>query len=104
MSIGDNWRSEKYLAAVRYLPCGNCGKSAPSQPSHSNQMLDGKSKSKRAHDFMVAALCDACHREIDSGRVLEEQHRAELWDRAWRKTIMRLFLNGTIKVADGRAA
>lgn len=96
---GDNWRNEKYLAAVRYMPCGNCNRPAPSQASHSNQMLDGKSKSKRAHDFMVAALCPACHAEIDSGRQLEAEHRKELWDRAWKRTVMRAFLNGTLKVA-----
>jgi hypothetical protein len=94
----DNWRNEKYLTAVRYLPCGNCDAPPPSQASHSNQQVDGKGRSIRAHDFMTAALCDSCHREIDSGNVLEEDHRKELWNRAWRRTTMRLFLNGTLRV------
>lgn len=87
-------RSRKLLNAIKTLPCQHCGAPAPSDPAHSNQAAHGKGKSIKASDVYVAALCRACHQEIDQGRRLSYAERVELWSNAWRKTVAALLREG----------
>ena len=48
----------------------------------------------KAHDFRIAALCSACHHELDQGVKLSRQERLELWEEAHRRTIGWLFESG----------
>lgn len=76
----------------RELPCTHCGLSDGTVvAAHSNQLRDGKGKGIKAHDYRIAALCYACHAELDQGRVLSREERIQMWEDAHRKTIGLLF-------------
>ena len=66
--------------------------------AHSNQLRDGKGLSIKAHDYRVAALCYACHMELDQGAKMSREDRQDLWEMAHRKTIGWLFESGRLKV------
>jgi len=51
----------------------------------------------KAHDCYVAALCVHCHQSIDQGSKLDYGERKELWEAAWRKTILVLFEDGLLE-------
>jgi ferredoxin len=51
----------------------------------------------KAHDCYSAALCVGCHSEIDQGKKLTYEERKELWEAAWRKTILVLCEEGKLK-------
>lgn len=87
---------KKLFAAVAQLPCQLCGKHGV-QVSHSNQSRDGKGMGLKAKPYRVAALCPACHVEIDSGKNLSKSERVERWDEAHRNTIGQLFELGLIR-------
>jgi hypothetical protein len=61
--------------------------------AHSNQMRDGKGRSLKASDAMIAALCYHCHMELDQGKNLSKQERVEMWEGAYRKTMQWLIEN-----------
>lgn len=82
-------RSKPLLKAVATLPCQICG-SHGTQASHSNQAIHGKGRSIKASDIYIAALCMACHYEIDQGSRLSKAERISLWTQAHRKTIKEL--------------
>ena len=67
--------------------------------AHSNQLRDGKGRSIKAHDFRIAALCHACHHELDQGAKLSKQERLNMWEEAHRATVGWLFLNDKITVS-----
>ena len=92
------YRNEKLLRAVAQLPCQICGLEGSTQAAHSNQLMDGKGRGIKAHDYRIAALCFRCHAEIDQGAKLLKQRRIELWDEAHRKTIGKLFEDGWLEV------
>jgi len=96
------YRSDKLLRAVKDAPicfrCGAFNTGADIAPAHSNQLADGKGRSIKAHDFFVAALCNTCHTDIDSGKDLTHEERVKQWDEAWKLTIRWLFLDGRIVV------
>ncbi len=97
--ISVNYRNQKLLEAVRELPCSNCGRQDGTVvAAHSNQLRDGKGKGIKADDYRVAALCYACHMEIDQGSKMSKAERFHLWDEAHRKTIGWLFESGRIKL------
>jgi hypothetical protein len=52
----------------------------------------------KSHDVYSAALCFGCHAGIDQGSKLSYQERKELWEAAWRKTMLVLFEAGLIAV------
>jgi hypothetical protein len=82
---------------VASLPCQRCGRIGQTQVSHSNQLRDGKGRGLKAYPWRVAALCDACHVEIDNGKNLSRHERFDEWDAAHRATIGCLFENGLLR-------
>jgi hypothetical protein len=82
------FRSKKHLKLVASLPCQVCGTENQIQAAHSNWAeLGGKAKSIKASDEYTAALCLACHYEIDQGKDLSRQERQEMWLKAHHRTI-----------------
>lgn len=86
-------RSKPLLKAVATLPCQICGFHG-TQASHSNQSQHGKGRSIKASDIYIAALCPACHHEIDQGHRLSKAERLTLWTRAHHKTVRELLALG----------
>lgn len=87
---------KKLFGHVATLPCQLCGREGV-QVAHSNQSRDGKGMSLKSYPFRVAALCPACHQEIDSGKNLSKQERIDQWEAAHRATIGELFSRGLIR-------
>ena len=86
------YRNKKLLVACRDLSCQHCGnQDGTVVAAHSNQLRDGKGRGLKAHDYRVAALCYACHMELDQGSNLSKLLRIEMWEEAHRKTIGQLF-------------
>jgi hypothetical protein len=79
-------RDKKRLKAVAALPCQLCFKEGETQASHSNQALHGKGRSIKASDEFTAALCQACHYEIDQGSKLSQNGREQAWNLAFERT------------------
>ena len=95
------FRSPKLLSYARDIPhCTGCAAENVGQVvmAHANWSDYGKGMGTKAHDWAVAALCDECHREVDSGSWPREVKR-EYWERCHRQTIAWLFETGRIKVA-----
>lgn len=95
-----NYRCKKLLSAAKDAPfCMSCGNhnSGDVVMAHSNQIVDGKGKGIKAHDFRIAALCGACHFDLDAGARLTKAERVELWEAAHRKTIGWLFESGKVR-------
>jgi hypothetical protein len=82
-------RSQKLLKLVAALSCQNCGMDNGVQAAHSN-WGGGKGKGIKADDNLVAALCLACHYEIDQGAHLSKDQRKEMWLKAHEATIKAL--------------
>lgn len=91
------YRNRKLLDVVRESPCQACGRADGTiVAAHSNQLRDGKGRGIKAHDYRIAALCYACHAEIDQGAKLSKAERIEAWEEAHRRTIGWLFEQGLI--------
>ncbi len=88
----------RLYAAVATLDCQRCGAHGV-QVAHSNQIRDGKGRSLKAYPWRVAALCPACHHEIDQGTKMTKQERREAWDEAHRATVGELFARGLVRPA-----
>ena len=83
-----NYRNKKLLELCREIPCQSCGRMDGTVcAAHSNQQRDGKGTSIKASDAAVAAMCSACHFEIDNGKDLSKEERREIWELAHRLTI-----------------
>ena len=92
------YRDRKLLDVIRQSPCQACGREDGTiVAAHSNQLRDGKGRGIKAHDYRIAALCHACHSEIDQGAKLSKAERIETWEEAHRRTIGWLFENNHIK-------
>ncbi len=74
------FRSEKYLAVVRKLPCAQCGR-MPVQGAHSNLSIHGKGKQIKASDAATFPLCPDCHSEFDQGGI--ERPEAQALTHEW---------------------
>lgn len=61
-------RDNKRLAAIRALPCCECGAS-PSQAAHSNFAIHGKGRGIKADDAYTIPLCHSCHGRFDQYRM-----------------------------------
>ncbi|QEZ47202.1 DUF1364 family protein [Cupriavidus oxalaticus] len=93
------YRNTKLLEAVRAFPCTHCGRQDGTVvAAHSNQLRDGKGRGIKAHDYRIAALCHACHAELDQGAKLSRAERMDFWEEAHRKTVGLLFEAGLVKV------
>ena len=93
------FRSESLRRSVATLECMRCGRQGATQAAHSNQLRDGKARGLKASDAAIAALCVACHTEIDQGRAMSKQERREAWDEAHRATLLALIERGLLRVA-----
>lgn len=94
------YRNKKLLELVRKSPCQNCGsQNGTVVAAHSNQARDGKGMGIKAHDYRIAALCHACHAELDQGIKFSRQERLELWEDAHRRTIGWLFENDYLNLS-----
>lgn len=93
------FRNARLLAALRDFPCAHCGaQDGTVVAAHSNQLRDGKGRGMKAADYRVAALCHACHHEIDQGARLSRSERLEMWESAHRVTVGWLFESGKVTV------
>lgn len=88
------FRSEAWLKAVRSLPCMRCFAEGQSQAAHRNQ---GKAMQSKTDDSLTAALCVACHNEIDSGKDMTRQERREALDVAVLMTLRALARRGLVR-------
>lgn len=84
-------RSPKRLAAIRLLPCVECGASPRSQAAHSNFGIHGKGKGVKADDRYTIPLCVTCHQNLDQN--LSQQTRQQQLDWFNRKL---KFINGVL--------
>jgi hypothetical protein len=80
-------RDKRRLEACRNLPCQHCGaEDGTVVAAHSNEGIHGKGRGIKASDEFIAALCFACHANIDQGK-MSKHDRATLWHNAHIKTI-----------------
>lgn len=104
MKVHDShFRSRRLLDAIREIGCqaqipDTCEGGVNSDPAHSNQQKHGKGKSLKAHDCFAAAMCRACHREIDQGMKLSREDRLYYWQTAFDRTLLLLWQRGLIEV------
>lgn len=87
------WRSKKHLANVASLPCQNCGLEGQTQAAHSNLSIHGKGRSIKASDEFTAALCFACHHDLDAGHRLTKKQKEKMFfdalDSTWFELMKR---------------
>ena len=88
-------RSDKWLAAVRSIEsCVMCGAHGV-QAAHQNE---GKGKGMKQHDCLSAALCQACHSEIDQGRDMDRDERRDRMSKAINLTLVELVKLGKVVI------
>jgi hypothetical protein len=100
------FRSKKLTDSARGQPCQNCDAEDDTTVSaHSNWSEHGKGSRIKAADCFIAHLCVRCHAWLDQGSGTDptgrwqDTDKREMWRAAADKTLLRLFLNGTLKVA-----
>ncbi|HSC06795.1 MAG TPA: hypothetical protein VLD59_08210 [Steroidobacteraceae bacterium] len=90
----DYFHSEAWRRAVASLPCVLCNKHGETQCAHRNE---GKAGGKRLmDDCWTAALCVACHAEIDQGCHSKRAERRERMDLAILLTLRQLARIGLV--------
>ena len=77
--------SEVWRRNVASIPCVFCG--LPSQAAHRNE---GKGLGLKTDDCLTAALCQACHAEIDQGKALSRPERRARIDAAIVLTLLEM--------------
>ena len=87
------WRSEKYLAYVRGLPCCRCGLASPSDPHHIRKGADGGTGLKPS-DSWALPVCQKCHGIMQ--RYEADEGRSDMLALRYRQCIQNLtdFLGG----------
>lgn len=75
------------------LDCQSCGSPYYVQAAHTN-WGGGKGRGIKADDNLVAALCMACHYEIDQGKSLSREERQKKWEAAHKSTVQTLLERG----------
>lgn len=91
----DRYYSEAWRRAVASLPCVLCGKEGDTQCAHRNE---GKAGGKKLmDDCWTAALCTACHREIDQGKQWSRETKRETMIHAILLTVLALARRGLVK-------
>jgi len=78
-------RNKSLLKVVAAMSCQRCGHHE-SQAAHSN-WHGGKGRGIKASDNYVAALCQPCHQEIDSGHLMTKTERMHAWYLAHIQTL-----------------
>lgn len=98
-----NYRNRSLLDLAYQIPCtlqieGVC-EGGVGEPAHSNQSRHGKGRGLKAHDAFFASSCRACHRELDQGKNLTREERADIWQRGFERTVLAMWRGGLIVVA-----
>ncbi len=106
-----NWRSPRLLAHIRAaslageLPCywylpHNCTAGTPGTVvyAHSNQLIHGKGKGIKSHDYRVAFLCFEAHYTCDQGSGMAKSEKFDAWDDAHVASIGWLIERGLLVV------
>ena len=91
-------RDERFRTMCRDMACKACGAAGPTAGvtwSHSNQGKHGHAMGIKASDQFVAALCWACHLELDQGMRDTQAEKVALWDRAHARTVALAVKRGT---------
>lgn len=87
---------KRWFAAVASLDaCVLCGRYGV-QVAHRNQ---GRGMGQKSPAHMTAALCPACHHEIDNGRDMSQSERRAAMDRAIVITHDRLLRAGKLRLS-----
>ena len=73
---GPQLRSERYLAAVREMPCCFCNAASP---GHAHHVLR-RSRRNTVNDITAIALCPACHHDVHAGRIASADERAAVYE------------------------
>ena len=106
-----NNRSRSLLDLAHELAeCMNCDGHQPHdcEPAHENGIAAGKGQSIKGQDNRHAALCHACHAWYDSGGTKRDPtglygpnrtEKAEMWNRAHKRTFDEYWRRGWLKVA-----
>lgn len=89
------YRSRKWLAAVHQIECCVLCGAYGIQAAHRNF---GKGMSQKTDDCLTAALCPACHHDLDNGTRLSREERRALLDKAICETVAQLARMGLIEV------
>ena len=91
------FRSESLRRAVASLECmgPGCGAPAPTQAAHRNE---GKGRSLKQSDALLAALCPECHRMLEQGVGLTRDERRQLWNESAIRTYQALIERGLLEV------
>lgn len=92
------WRNKKHLKNVASLPCQNCGLDGQTQAAHSNMAEHGKGRGIKASDQFTAALCFACHHDLDVGHQLSKKEKQTMFKNAMFKTWAELLARDLIVV------
>lgn len=97
-----HYRNRDLLDLAYAVPCmirlSCCAGGDAGMPCHSNNSEHGKGGSIKAHDCFYASGCDPCHRELDQGRSMTHDEKANAWRRAHDATMLYLWQNGYIGV------
>jgi len=86
-------KNRKWLAAVGAIECCVLCGAYGVQVAHRNE---SKGMGLKAPDHLTAALCPACHHEIDNGRTMTREERRAAMDRAIVLTFDRLVRAGRV--------
>jgi hypothetical protein len=84
------FRSKKHLKNVASLPCQHCGLEGQTQAAHSNMAVHGKGRGIKASDVFAAALCFACHHDLDAGHSLTKEQKQKMFFDALKSTWIEL--------------
>ena len=98
---------EALTKAVRDYPCQHCDADDGTVcAAHSNWPEHGKGGARKADDVFIAAMCFRCHSWLDQGKgrdptgVWDDTEKKEVWRRAHDKTLLRLFIDGRLRIAE----
>ena len=87
-------RDERLRDMCRAMRCDMGGPDAGVTWAHSNQGEHGKGKGIKASDVFVAAMCTACHSELDQGKDWPQDVKLRVWEAAHRRTKLHALANG----------
>lgn len=102
--MGSNQRQprlkiRKITDAARDQSCQSCGaQDGTVVAAHCND-IEFKGIGRKSHDCLVAFLCLRCHAMTDGtlGSLTKDEKR-DLWNRAFKRTVVLLFQSGVVKV------
>lgn len=90
-------RDTRLRDMCRQLECQHCWAGGPDAGvtwAHSNQSRHGKAGAIKASDIFVAAMCAACHRELDQGKRWTQEEKVSIWEMAHLSTVRRALAEG----------